>query len=130
MGSGLENLRLKRVYAPADAQDGYRVLVDRLWPRGVRRDALALDAWLRDLAPSDALRRWCHDDASRWGEFVARYRKELEAARAVELLADLRVRARGGPVTLLYAARDPLRNHAIVLRGEIERVPGEEGGNS
>jgi uncharacterized protein YeaO (DUF488 family) len=109
-------IRLKRAYEPPEPSDGYRVLVDRLWPRGRSREALALDAWLKDLAPSDALRRFFHHEAPRFEEFRARYERELERPRAKELLAELARRAAEGTVTLVYGARDPEHNQAAVLR--------------
>jgi uncharacterized protein YeaO (DUF488 family) len=111
-------LRIKRVYEPPDAEDGFRVLVDRLWPRGVRREAAALNLWLKDVAPSPELRTWWGHDPARLEEFAERYRAELDANPAVAtLVAALREHPR---VTLLYAARDPQVNHAGVLRSYLE----------
>jgi uncharacterized protein YeaO (DUF488 family) len=109
-----EGVRIKRIHEPADAADGYRALVDRLWPRGISRQRAALDAWLRELAPSNALRLWYGHDAKRWTEFGRRYRAELRTQRPA--LAALRARAASGTVTLLYASREPRINHAVVLR--------------
>jgi uncharacterized protein YeaO (DUF488 family) len=97
------------------------VLIDRLWPRGVRKDALSLDAWTREVAPSHALRRWFAHDPRRWREFVARYRRELRAPAARTTLQDLTRRATTGTITLIYAARDEEHNGAVVLRDRIER---------
>lgn len=108
-------IRIKRVYEPASPEDGYRVLVDRLWPRGVSRAAARIDVWARALAPSDALRRWFGHDPERWEEFRRRYRRELMEAEPKAMLADLAARARRGPVTLVYGARDPDHNQAVVL---------------
>ena len=108
-------LRVKHAHEPPSPNDGYRVLVDRLWPRGHRKEDLQLDAWEKDLAPSDALRRWFGHDADRWSEFVRRYREELSASHADARLEDLAQRASIGPVTLVYAAQDPAHNHALVL---------------
>jgi uncharacterized protein YeaO (DUF488 family) len=109
---------LKRAYERRAPEDGIRVLVDRLWPRGMRKERLALDFWLKDLAPSDALRRWYAHVPSRWPSFVDRYRVELaRQGDLLDLLAELRHR---GPVTLLYAARDAARNQAVVLRAVLE----------
>jgi uncharacterized protein YeaO (DUF488 family) len=105
---------IKRIYEAPEPGDGLRLLVDRLWPRGVSRQRAAIDEWLRDLAPSTALRRWFHRDPRRWGEFGKRYRAELRA-HAAQLQA-LRRRARQQRITLLYAARDERINHAAVLR--------------
>ena len=113
---------LKRAYDPAGARDGYRVLVERLWPRGVRKTDLQLDAWLKDVAPSPELRRWFGHDPARWNEFAARYRRELGEHPAAEALAELVRRASVRTVTLVYGARDETHNSAVVLRGEVERA--------
>ena len=104
----------KRIYDAPESADGYRVLIDRLWPRGVSKQRAALDAWLVDLAPSTALRARFHHDPKRWPEFARHYRAELRAQAA--LLRTLRQRARQQRVTLLYAARDVHLNNATVLR--------------
>lgn len=110
----MTDLRIKRIYEPADPADGYRVLVDRLWPRGLSRDRAELDDWLRGVAPSPSLRTWWGHDPARLDEFADRYRAELDDNPAVDgLLADLHRQRR---VTLLYAARDPRINHATILR--------------
>ncbi len=106
----------KRIYDPPGTGDGYRVLVERLWPRGLTKDKAKLDDWAKILAPSDALRRWYAHDDSRWLEFGRRYREELGLPAAAPALADLRRRARSGQVTLLYAKADPVRNSAAILR--------------
>jgi uncharacterized protein YeaO (DUF488 family) len=112
-------VRIKRAYeAPANV-DGYRVLVDRLWPRGVKKEALRLDLWAKDLAPSPSLRRWFGHDPDRFREFVRRYATELRRDPAATLLADLTRRAAHGTVTLVYGARDEEHNGAVVLRDEI-----------
>ena len=103
----------KRIYDPAERDDGYRVLIDRLWPRGVSRERAQLDDWARELAPSSELRMWFHHDPERFDEFRSRYREELRERRPQ--VEDLRRRARDGPVTLLYAARDREHNDAVVL---------------
>ncbi len=111
------NLRIKRIYEPADPADGHRVLVDRLWPRGLAREAAAVDLWLRDLAPSKALREWFAHDTARWDAFRSRYRTELETEPAAQALAQLRALLAGHPtLTLLYAARDEAHNNAVALR--------------
>ena len=107
-------LRAKRIYDAAEPADGYRVLVDRLWPRGIDKASAALDDWAREITPSDRLRRWFHADRSRWPQFARRYRRELEAQ--AEAIAALRARARARPVTLLSAARDLEKSHVAVLR--------------
>lgn len=109
-------VRLKRAYEPASPQDGFRVLVDRLWPRGRSREELELDAWHKDIAPSAELRGWFGHDPSRWEDFKARYRAELRTPAARAILAGLVRRARLGPLTLVYAARDEQHNDAVVLR--------------
>ncbi|MEI9986002.1 MAG: DUF488 domain-containing protein [Aliidongia sp.] len=111
---GTLEIRLKRAYEPAAAEDGARVLVDRLWPRGLRKEDLALDAWLKYVAPSTELRRWFGHDPARWDEFRQRYRAELQERPGV--LDALRERARQGPLTLIYAAHDEAHNEAVVLR--------------
>ena len=106
------DVRLKRAYEAPATSDGYRVLIDRLWPRGVRRDEARLDEWAKELAPSGELRRWFAHDPERFEEFRARYRAELADRRA---LLELARRASVGPVTILYAARDQQHNNAVVL---------------
>lgn len=108
------DLRTKRVYAGYGPEDGYRVLVDRLWPRGVTKAAAAVDLWLPDLAPSPSLRRWFHQDPSQWTEFCRRYVAELSIG--TERWRPLLDRLRGGRVTLLYSARDTRHNQAVALQ--------------
>lgn len=108
-------VRTKRAYAAPSDDDGCRVLVDRLWPRGLARKALALDAWVKDAAPSDELRQWFNHDVARWGEFVTRYRAELKQPPASEAVAELVRYARQRSLTLVYGARDEAHNNAIVL---------------
>jgi uncharacterized protein YeaO (DUF488 family) len=108
-------LRIKRAYAPADEGDGYRVLVDRLWPRGVSKEKAHLDAWMKDIAPSTELRRWFGHDPARWEEFERRYRAELAEPERSQLIASLAEWAAHGPLTLIYGARDTLHNEAVVL---------------
>lgn len=108
------NVRLKRAYEPPAADDGTRVLVDRLWPRGVKKETAAIDHWVKELAPSTDLRKWFGHDPERWEEFRRRYAAEIRAhPQELERLREL---ARQGPVTLVYAARDELHNDAVVLR--------------
>jgi uncharacterized protein YeaO (DUF488 family) len=113
------DLRLKRVYEPATAADGYRVLIDRLWPRGLSKERARLDAWERELAPSDELRRWFGHEPQRFAEFRRRYLDELRGERA--RLSELRRRARREAVTLVYAARDDEHNDAVVLAEALRR---------
>jgi uncharacterized protein YeaO (DUF488 family) len=112
---------IKRAYVPPAKEDGCRVLVDRLWPRGVARKSLALDEWQKDVAPSTDLRRWFNHDPARWDEFKARYRAELAKSPAREALSALVQLARRGKLTLIYAARDENHNEATVLRDVILR---------
>lgn len=105
--------RIKRIYAEAEPHDGFRVLVDRLWPRGVSRQTAALKLWLKAIAPSPSLRGWFGHDPARFQEFRKRYRAELDANG--EVVAQLCTLAKDGDVTLLYGARDTQVNHAVVL---------------
>jgi uncharacterized protein YeaO (DUF488 family) len=113
------DVRVKRVYEPSASSDGYRVLIDRLWPRGVRREAARLDEWARDLAPSSELRQWFGHDPERFKEFRSRYTAEL--AGQDSKLRELRRRARNGTLTLVYGAHDTEHNDAVVL-AEILRA--------
>jgi uncharacterized protein YeaO (DUF488 family) len=113
------DVRLKRAYDPVAATDGYRVLVDRIWPRGVRREEAHLNEWARELAPSTELRRWFGHDPARFEEFQRRYIEEL--ASQSQKLRELRARAREGTLTLVYAARDTEHNDAIVLAEILRR---------
>jgi uncharacterized protein YeaO (DUF488 family) len=113
--------RIKRVYAAADDDDGLRVLVDRLWPRGISKPKARIDLWLKDVAPSDALRRRVHAGKSTWDDFVAAYGRELDEEPARGAVASLRTHLRDGPVTLLFASRDEERNNAIALKHWLER---------
>jgi uncharacterized protein YeaO (DUF488 family) len=110
---------IKRVYEPADENDGYRVLVDRLWPRGISKDKARIDLWAKDIAPSDDLRRWFSHDPSRWDEFRQRYIAELSRGEKEGILADLAARSEEGTLTLIYSARDTSHNNAVVLRDVI-----------
>ncbi len=103
-------LKIKRVYEPAEKADGLRILVDRLWPRGIKKGAF--DLWMKDVAPSDELRDWFHHEEPKWGEFRTRYRRELAANTAV---AELRKTVKGKTATLLYGAKDEMHNQAVVL---------------
>ena len=112
--------RLKRVYEPASAGDGTRVLVDRLWPRGVSKERAALDEWAKDLSPSNDLRRWFHADReNRFEEFTERYAAELASPESQRQLDELRTRAESGVVTLLTGAADPAHSHLSVLLAEL-----------
>jgi len=109
-----DNVRLKRAYAPPAAADGARILVDRLWPRGVRKSDARIDLWERGLAPSASLRRWFGHDPVRWKAFRRRYAQELK--ERADLLEGLRNLARLGPITLVFASRDAVHNDAVALR--------------
>ncbi len=113
------DVRLKRAYDPPSTEDGVRVLVDRLWPRGLRKADVAIDRWLKDVAPSTELRRWFGHDHDRWKEF--RHRYEVELSHNAALVRELQAIARKGPLTLVYAARDELHNEAVVLRDVLTR---------
>jgi uncharacterized protein YeaO (DUF488 family) len=113
-------LRIKRVYKPPDDRDGVRVLVDRLWPRGLSREKARIDLWLKEIAPSDALRRRFHDDPGGWEDFKTAYYAELEGAPAQSAVRDLLERLTREPVTLLFAARDETRNNAVALKEWID----------
>ena len=114
-------IQLKRVYDPPAPDDGSRFLVERLWPRGVKREAAQLTDWLKDIAPSPALRQWFGHDPARWDEFKARYEAELDDPRHAETLQRLADLARQGTVTFVYAARDTEHNSALLLKDFIER---------
>lgn len=109
-----EAVRLRRSYDTPSEEDGARFLIDRLWPRGLKRESLQLAAWLREVAPSDSLRRWFGHEPARWEEFRTRYRTELDANP--EALNPLIAALKHGPVTLVFSARDTSHNHALVLR--------------
>jgi uncharacterized protein YeaO (DUF488 family) len=113
-------LRLKRVYDPHEPDDGFRVLVDRLWPRGVAKAKAHIDLWLKDIAPSDALRHHFHATPGKWAEFVAAYAKELKSPDAQAAAKLLRAKLKEGTVTLLYAARDQEHNNAVALKDLLE----------
>lgn len=107
-------IQLKRAYDPPETGDGYRVLVDRLWPRGISREDAAIDRWMKELAPSDDLRRWFGHDPEKWEEFRRRYKQELETHE--DAVAFLREKSSEGTLTLIYAAKDTQHNNAVVLR--------------
>ncbi|MBY5447676.1 DUF488 domain-containing protein [Rhizobium leguminosarum] len=107
-------LHIKRIYEPKDDKDGMRILVDRLWPRGLTKQDAAVDIWLKDIAPSPALRRWFGHDPAKWTEFQRRYRDELE--KNPSTVEELKRQIGQADATLLYAAKDLHHNHAIVLQ--------------
>ncbi len=108
------NIKLKRAYEAPTPDDGMRILVDRLWPRGLSKQRAAIDQWMKDISPSTELRKWFGHDPSRWDEFRRRYAKEVH--QHPELLEQLRSLARKGPITLVYSARDEAHNDAVELR--------------
>jgi uncharacterized protein YeaO (DUF488 family) len=112
-------IAIKRAYAAREPADGYRVLVDRLWPRGFTREKLAPDEWAKAIAPSTELRNWYRHQADLWPEFQARYRRELATPEAKAALKRLRGLARRGNLTLLTATGNETRNHAVVLKGML-----------
>ncbi len=107
------NIKIKRVYEKPDKKDGFRILVDRLWPRGVTKEKAALDLWLKEIAPTTELRKWFNHDPERWKDFIKKYKVELkENKEAISLLKDYLGK---GAVTLLYAAKDEVHNEAQVI---------------
>lgn len=121
-------VRTKRVYESVDPLDGERFLVERLWPRGIKKESLRMTAWLKDVAPSTALREWFAHDPQKWPEFQRRYAKELDANRAaVRLLLDA---ARRGNITLLYSAHDTEHNNAVALQAYLAKSHAAPGGKT
>jgi uncharacterized protein YeaO (DUF488 family) len=121
MSAAVKRVNVKRVYAKPERGDGYRVLVDRLWPRGLKKSAAELDRWLRDLAPSDELRLWFHARMDRWLAFRKRYLKELALPQAAEALEELyRLANQRKNLTLLFASKDEHHNNAVVLKDLLE----------
>jgi len=114
-------IKLKRVYDDPEDDDGKRYLVDRLWPRGIKKESLKMDAWLKEIAPSSDLRKWFHHDKTKWDEFADAYQGELEKNEAWKPLVE---EAKQGNVTLLYASRDRQHNHAVVLKDFLEKKMG------
>ena len=111
-------IKLKRVYDPPAKEDGFRVLVDRVWPRGVKKEALALDLWLKEVAPSSQLRKWFAHDPAKWPEFCKRYEVELKEKEAD--IGFLREKSGRGILTLLFSARDTEHNNAVALKKYLE----------
>ena len=125
-------LRLKRAYEPPTRSDGRRLLVDRLWPRGLSKERAAIDQWMKEVAPSAELRRWFGHDPERWPEFQRRYRQELRARD--DLVREIAALASRGPVTLVFGARDEVHNDAVVLaavvRARMKRATATPGGDA
>lgn len=111
---------IKRVYEAVSREDGTRILIDRLWPRGLAKEKARIDLWSKDIAPSTGLRVWFDHDPAKWPEFRTCYRAELRTKP--ELMAEIVERAKDGAVTLLYAAKDKKHNHALLLLEELERL--------
>jgi uncharacterized protein YeaO (DUF488 family) len=111
-------VKIKRVYEKPERGDGVRILVDRLWPRGIKKDAI--DLWLKDVAPSDALRNWFHHEEPKWVSFRAKYRKELAANK--DAVAQLRKAVKGKTATLVYGAKDEEHNQAVVLAEFLKKL--------
>lgn len=126
----MENLRIKRVYEPPSPEDGQRVLVDRVWPRGISKEKLGDVIWLKDIAPSTDLRKWFDHRPERWAQFCARYAAELE--RNSDMVAKVRALRERAPVTLLYSAKDVEHNQAAALAEYLERTgsPADRGRGS
>lgn len=112
-------IQVKRIYEPATKSDGFRMLVDRLWPRGILKSNVILDLWLPEIGPSTTLRTWFRHDSDRWSEFQRRYHAELK--KNIELVAELKGHAKKGTLTLLYSAKDEVHNQAIALRSFLLR---------
>ena len=113
-------VRTKRVYEQAKKEDGYRVLVDRLWPRGMKKEAARIDQWMKDVAPSDALRKSFHHDAMKWPDFLKKYQTELQKKKP--WLAELKkLEKEHGTLTLLFGARDPEHNQAVVIAEALKK---------
>ena len=117
----MRNIALKRVYEVPDASDGFRILVDRLWPRGLSRDKAHIDLWLKDIAPSDRLRKRFHGKPDDWKAFCTAYSKELKSEAAQAAVKELLAHKRTGRITLLYASRDEERNNAVALKMWLEQ---------
>jgi len=115
-------IRLKRVYERPAEEDGRRILVDRLWPRGLKKEQARIDEWRKDLAPSDALRKWFKHDPAKWDAFCARYHRELSDTGRLDDLRDLARLAKRSTITLCYGAADPEHNQAVALRDFMRKL--------
>lgn len=111
-------IKLKRVYEPPSEDDGIRILVERLWPRGISKEKAKVDEWLKEIAPSQELRKWFQHDPAKWNEFQERYRKELDQNQ--ELVSDLKQKIKRKTVTFVYAASDEERNSALLLKNYLK----------
>jgi uncharacterized protein YeaO (DUF488 family) len=120
----MASIQLKRVFDPASKHDGFRVLVDRLWPRGLRKEEVRINDWMKDIAPSTELRKWFGHEPAKWEEFRRRYFAELsDRPEMVERLVEM---ARSGPLTLVYSAKDEEHNNAVALREFLESAEGAQ----
>lgn len=115
-------IQIKRAYEAPGPRDGIRILVDRLWPRGIKKEAAHIQEWRKDLAPSDALRRWFKHDPEKWSEFRRRYRKELSGANKMDALRQLAGIAKRKRITLVYGAADEQHNQAVVLKELLDEL--------
>ena len=115
--SKMPNIELKRIYEEPQTSDGFRILVDKLWPRGVKKDDANIDLWLKEIAPSDSLRKWFNHDAQKWAEFQKRYAKELEDKN--HLIDSIKEKAKQQKVTLLFASKETEHNNAVALLNMI-----------
>jgi uncharacterized protein YeaO (DUF488 family) len=113
-------VKIKRAYEPPSVSDGVRILVDRIWPRGVKKDAAKVEKWMRELGPSDELRNWFGHDPAKWSEFRKRYKAELKRPEARAMLDELRGIAKHGTLTLVYSAKDELHNQAAVIKEVLD----------
>jgi uncharacterized protein YeaO (DUF488 family) len=113
-------IKIKRIYDAYEKSDGYRILVDRLWPRGIKKVDARIDLWMKDVAPSAALRNWFNHDSEKWPEFISKYQEELRASADFETLLSLTKKHK--TITLLYGAKDEQHNQAVALRGFIAKV--------
>jgi uncharacterized protein YeaO (DUF488 family) len=113
-------VKTKRIYDPASPDDGRRILIDRLWPRGIKKEEAKIDEWLRDIAPSAELRKWFSHDPEKWQEFKNKYKKELKGKDKLELLEQLKKTAKKEKVTVLFSAKDIAHNNAVVLKELLE----------
>jgi uncharacterized protein YeaO (DUF488 family) len=111
-------IRIKRIYDAPTAEDGFRILIDRLWPRGLSKEKVKVDLWLKDIAPSNELRKWFSHDLKKWSEFKKKYFKELESKK--ELVDQIIQKAKKGNVTLFFGAKNEKFNNAVALKGYIE----------
>lgn len=115
-------INIKRAYEPADSKDGYRVLVDRLWPRGVKKEKLHIDEWPKEISPSPELRKAFHHGDESYGEFSKAYKKELKNKDVQDKLEELARRGKKGRVTLVYGAHDQIHNHAQILKKTLDKI--------